>query len=84
MRSLELICLEVFDEDLFLWLNLQQLEEKAHKLSRLLVPINTPDRPKFDSKIDQALRCSALVMSSRVEYGNLWNLPVNAKQCSFQ
>ena len=57
MCSLELVGLNVFKEDLLLWLDLQELEEKAHKFGRLLVPINTPKRPKFDRKIDQTLRC---------------------------
>jgi hypothetical protein len=49
---LELVCLKIFNEDLFFRLNLQQLEEETHKFGRLLVPINTTDRPNFDGEVD--------------------------------
>jgi hypothetical protein len=41
--SLELFCLQILNQDFLLGLKLQELEQKAHELSRLVVAIYAAD-----------------------------------------
>lgn len=61
---LEVICLEVFHENLFLRLNLQKFEEQAEKLCWTLVPIDSSDAFELDSLVDETLRgqCKTMLL----------------------
>ena len=51
---LELICSEVFNQNLLLWLNLKKFQQKTEKFGRPLVAIDAPDTPNLNGFVYDA------------------------------
>lgn len=56
-HPLELLCQEILEQDLLLWLQLQQLERETHERRRCLAVRNAAYCLQFDSLVDQRLSC---------------------------
>ncbi len=60
MNALEVFCLQVFNENLLFWLNLQELEQEAHEFCWPLIAEDTPDILESNGLVDETLRCGRI------------------------
>ena len=83
-NTLELICSQVFNQNLLLRLDLKKLKQEAYVLGGPLVPINTSNVLAFESFVDDSLSYRVPVSNDGSHSLENGDLPVKAKQCSFQ